>query len=326
MNSRERFLKAMSFGRPDRVPFFEEGIRDDVLAIWKKQGMPAGVSIEELFSIDQRWDIQPELVPRPDLKKWPTQRSDLEDFERCLDADDPWRLPAGWAEFVHSPSRRENPLTLRVHRGLFQTLGVAGWGRFEELIYLFKDDPGLVQEALEIQAIFAVRVMHRVLSDVEVDAAIFSEPISDNNGPLISPQMFERFGWTSYGPLLELLRQHGVETIIFRSYANAEILVPAVIGWGFNCLWACEVYPGTFDYENMRRVYGRDLRLIGGIDVDVLRQDKKAIQREVEQKVPSLLRQGGFIPLADGRIRDYVPYENYVFYRNLLSDIILGKR
>ena len=31
MNARERFLETMRGGRPDRVPYFEEGLRDDVL-------------------------------------------------------------------------------------------------------------------------------------------------------------------------------------------------------------------------------------------------------------------------------------------------------
>ena len=31
MNSRDRFRETMRYGTPDRVPYFEEGIRDDVL-------------------------------------------------------------------------------------------------------------------------------------------------------------------------------------------------------------------------------------------------------------------------------------------------------
>ena len=40
MNSRERFLETMRFGRPDRVPYFEEGIRKEVVRAWRKQGLP----------------------------------------------------------------------------------------------------------------------------------------------------------------------------------------------------------------------------------------------------------------------------------------------
>jgi hypothetical protein len=35
--------------------------------------------------------------------------------------------------------------------------------------------------------------------------------------------------------------------------------------------------------------------------------------------VPELLEDGGFIPLADGRVREDVSFENYVYYRKLLE-------
>jgi hypothetical protein len=33
------------------------------------------------------------------------------------------------------------------------------------------------------------------------------------------------------------------------------------------------------------------------------------------------LKQGGYIPLADGRVREDVPFENYVYYRQLLERV-----
>ena len=75
------------------------------------------------------------------------------------------------------------------------------------------------------------------------------------------------------------------------------------------------------DYRSIRKEYGHDLRLIGGIDLDVLRAGKQAIRREVEEKVPPLLAQGGYVPLADGRVRADIPFENYIYYRQLLDKI-----
>jgi uroporphyrinogen decarboxylase len=86
-------------------------------------------------------------------------------------------------------------------------------------------------------------------------------------------------------------------------------------------LWACEVNVEAMDYRDLRREFGRHLRLIGGIDLDALRQDKEAIRREVEEKVPPLVTDGGYVPLADGRVRVDVPFENYVFYRKLLERV-----
>jgi hypothetical protein len=64
--------------------------------------------------------------------------------------------------------------------------------------------------------------------------------------------------------------------------------------------------------------------LIGGIDLDALRRDKEAIRREVEEKVPPLVADGGYVPLADGRVRADVPFENYVYYRQLLERVTQG--
>jgi uroporphyrinogen decarboxylase len=75
------------------------------------------------------------------------------------------------------------------------------------------------------------------------------------------------------------------------------------------------------DYRNIRQEFGRELRLIGGIDLDALRRDKDTIRREIEEKVPPLVADGGYVPLADGRIRADVPFENYVYYRRLLEEV-----
>jgi uroporphyrinogen decarboxylase len=80
------------------------------------------------------------------------------------------------------------------------------------------------------------------------------------------------------------------------------------------------------DYQDLRREFGRDLRLIGGIDLDALRQGKEAIRREVDEKVPPLLAEGGYIPMLDGRVRVDIPFENYVFYNRLLENMIGMRR
>jgi hypothetical protein len=75
------------------------------------------------------------------------------------------------------------------------------------------------------------------------------------------------------------------------------------------------------DYRSLREEFGHGLRLIGGIDLDVLREGREAIRSEVEEKVPPLLAQGGYVPLADGRVREDIPLENYIYYRQLLEKV-----
>jgi hypothetical protein len=322
MNSRERFRETLRYGAPDRVPYFEEGIRDDVLAAWRRQGLKRRSEFEAMFRHDRREEIDPDLEPLPRLTQWPCRREDLDRLRRRLKAEDGRRLPRNWRRQAEELSRREHVVMLHVHRGLFLSMGVEGWGRFIEVVELLGWDPALVQEALTIQGEFAARLAERVLRDVRVDAAYFSEPIAENRGPLISPRMYREIVLPTYAPLLSVLARYGVEVIIFVSWANPRRLLPAVLEHGFNCLWAYEAPPQAMDYRDLRREFGRDLRLIGGIDLDVLRQGQDAIRREVEEKVPALLAGGGYIPMLDGRVRVDVPFQNYCYYKQLLEKTI----
>ncbi len=321
MKSRDRFRETMRYGRPDRVPYFEEGLRKEVLDVWRRQGMPPKSEFLKRFPSDPRVEIEPELDPLPPLKKRPGTWVDLAEFRKRLNPTDHKRFPQNWKHLVRSLQNKETVRMLRVHRGLFLSMGVQAWSRFMELMSLLGENPGIVSKAMRIQGEFAAELAERILSKIDIDAAIFSEPIGGNEGPLISPRMYADVVLKSYQPLLKVLNRHGVEIIIFRTFANARALIPAILKYGFNCLWACEVNIKAMDYRELRREFGKDLRLIGGIDLDALRHDKKAIDRELYEKVPPLLDEGGYVPLADGRIREDVPFENYVYYRNLLRKL-----
>jgi uroporphyrinogen decarboxylase len=324
MNSRQRFLETMRYGAPDRVPYFEEGLREGVLAAWQQQGLLPDADLSQMFPTDRRNEISLDVNPLPSLKKWPRKTSELDALRRCLNPSDKKRLPKDWKERKHLWKNDDVVRMLRTHDGLFLSLGVDAAERFNEVIFLLKDDPQFVHEVLAIQGEFVARLTDRVLQEVTADAVIFSEPIGGNHGALISPAMFEEFALKSYQPVLDVLHKHNVEWIVWRTYANARALIPSIIKAGFNCLWACEVNVEAMDYRDIRREFGRDLRLIGGIDLDALRHDKDAIRRELEEKVPPLLADGGYVPLADGRVRPDVPFENYLYYRELLQHLTGG--
>jgi hypothetical protein len=208
-----------------------------------------------------------------------------------------------------------------IHRGLFRTMEVMGWDSFEPVLYLLADRPDFVRQIMDSYAEFAAVLAERVLSEVEIDFVYFSEPIGSNHAPIVSPATYKTFVLDSYAPIIEVLRKYGVQWIGFATYANARVLLKDVLDAGFNCLWATETESRAMDYRDIRKEFGHDLRLIGGIDLDVLLRDASAIRDEMMVKVPPLLVDGGFIPLADGRVRATVPFENYVFYRQLLEEL-----
>lgn len=222
MNSRERFQATMSFNKPDRVPYFEEGIREEVLVAWRAQGLSPQADLAEMFHPDQRQEIDLDLWPRPEPPRWPVSQADLVDFRRRLDPLDPARWPADWQERVRAWRERSHVLMLRLHDGFFLTMGVGDWQRFYDVMHLVKDDPGFVREMLDVHAEFNTRLAERVLNEVQVDAVIFSEPIGGMHGPLIAPWTYQELVLASYQPLFRLIREHAIQTVILRTYANAR--------------------------------------------------------------------------------------------------------
>jgi hypothetical protein len=324
MDSREKFRQTVGYSSPDRVPYFHEGMEEDVIQEWRKQGLPSDADVYKMFRFDRREEIEPDLEPHLRFRKWPSSISELDRLKGALDPDERSRLPRRWNRLVHQYRTRNYPLFLRVHRGFFLSMGVEGWERFTEVMLLTLRDPGFVREAMRIQGEFSARIAERALKDVEIDAAVFTEPIAENRGPLIPPKMYEDLVLKSYEPILAVLRRYRVATVILLTFANIRSLLPSIVKWGFNCLWACEAPQKDMDYRDLRREFGRDLRLIGGIDLDVLRLDKESIKREVYEKVPPLLTDGGFIPLADGRVRNDIPLDNYLYYRRLFEEVTQG--
>jgi hypothetical protein len=321
MDNHQRFYESLHYGKPDRIPYFEEGIREDTLVAWQQQGLAVGADPLAGFPADGREEIKLDVEPHPWFEHWPADFWELDELRKRLDSRDESRLPANWD--IGRLRACKDVLMVRVHEGVFLSMGVGDGASFARLMCQLADQPDFVREYLRIQGEFAAALAEQVLGAVHFDAMVFSEPIGDNNGSLISPRMYEEIVLPGYEPLLALARRYGVKTLICRTYANMKVLIPSLLKWGIDCLWACEVEQEVMNYPALRREFGRDLKLIGGIDLDALREGKGAIRRAMDEIAP-LVAEGGFIPLADGRVRADVPYEHYVYYRQLLRELTSG--
>ncbi len=243
-------------------------------------------------------------------------------LQHSLDSGDPRRLPDELKSPRFLRSASERLITCSLSSGLFQTLGIEDWRSFGQVMLLLGDQRGYCEAAMRSQGEFSARLARRIMDQVPLAAIVFEEPVAGNSGPLVSPRMYREIALTSYAPVIAAARECGVDTIILKSWANVRRLLPEAVAAGFNCLWAYERGSPEMDYLSIREEFGSALRLIGGIDLDVLRIDKNAIREELERVVPPLLAQGGYIPMLDGRVRIDIPFENYTYYRRLLEEMV----
>ena len=81
---------------------------------------------------------------------------------------------------------------------------------------------------------FYCECLDRVLSKVSVAYASLYEPIASNAGPVISPEMFERFAMPGYRKVIEILRKHRVPLVIMcTTGGDLSSLLPKFVDAGY---------------------------------------------------------------------------------------------
>jgi uroporphyrinogen decarboxylase len=188
------------------------------------------------------------------------------------------------------------------------------------LLYMFYDDPALVEDMMDSMLDLTLGVIDRALPDLRVDQANFWEDMCYKSGPLISPDMFKKYMVPRYRRVTDALREHDVDIIFVDSDGNIEKLLPLWMEAGVNMIWPLEIAAGN-DPVALRKEYGKDLILGGGIDKMALIGSEKDIEKEVMSKVPYLLEQGGYFPSVDHFVPPDVSLENYQYYVNCMRKV-----
>lgn len=326
MNARQRFLETVRRGRPDRIPYYDWEVREDVLEQWYEQGMPRGMTAKEYFAFD-RWevlghheDVPLVLDPLPRFEGELKGGADFERLKRCYDPTTPGRYPDDWPAHVTRWREREHVLGIVVWEGFLESLAVGDWRSLTNLLYHFHDAPDLVEDAAAHLTDFAIATIERALDEVEFDFAMLYEPCASNHAPVFSPQHLRRFMLANYRRLTSFLRAKGIDLVIVWTQGAVGPMIPVWVEGGINGLWVCSAAAGGVDYAELRRRYGPDLVLLGGIDARALYEDRAAIDRAMAH-VPALLAQGAYIPMADERVRCGVLFANYRYYREQIRKL-----
>jgi len=323
MTERERFLATLLGGTTDRFPFFDLEPADSTLELWWEQGLPRETSVAEHFRLETHESVGLEVRSAPFYEMAPDLLQSPEAFSRHYDADDPDRLPLDFERRCARVRRQGRVLYVSASGGgLLQMLGVGDWDSLVAACDALVRRPAQVESLLERTTEFHCLLLERVLAKVTVDYAAFYEPIASNAGPVVSPAMFERYSMPGYRRVIDLLLRHDVPLRVFcTTGGDLSLLLPPLLDAGINCLWISNIMTEAMEYQRLRREYGREIALIGGIDSTALLRGSSAVRRAIEETVPPLLDQGRYLPCLDDRPRDNTPFAMYALYRELLAEI-----
>ncbi len=347
MTNKERFLRIMNYQAVDRLPVLDlEPLEVIILDRWQKEELPTGKDhmdflnmarivptgggrvqpipkfeekivseeedyysqITELGGIVRRRRDAPHtfyghtefpIKTRDDWKKYQKLLNPADTAARLgniLDPDNVRRLnastdPVGMEFFPY------------LFRFGFYTMGMEGF------LMAFYDDEDLIHEMFAQAAKVLMANMDQILGKISIDAAYFCEDLAGRNGPLVSPEIYDRF-WAPYQkPILKKLKDAGVPVICMWSAGRYEQLIPTMMEHGFNCTWPLERQSGI-DPFMIRQEFGHDLRMAGGISLKALIDGPEAIDRDIEELMP-LIKDGGFIPTLDDMVPLECPFSHY---------------
>jgi hypothetical protein len=326
LTEKERFLNTLLGKGADRFPYFDLEPAEDALERWRREGLPADCSVAEFFKLELHHPAGLMLRSFPYFRGAADLLSDPAAFERHYDAGHPGRMDPDFKRKCCEAAKNGKVVYTDAWGGGFlQMLGVHDWRSFASAMYALKEDPSKIEALVERTTDFYCLLLGRLLAEVTVDYATFYEPIASNSGPVISPAMFRHFVLPGYRKVINLLGRHGVPLRIFcTTGGNLSVLLPDLIEAGINGFWISNIHDAGTSYPELRRIYGPNIALIGGIDARSLAQDESAIRRAIENTVPDLLRRGRYLPCLDDRPRSNHPFQQYCYFRQLLENMSPG--
>lgn len=235
--------------------------------------------------------------------------SDWPEFKKRLQPH-PDRIPKDMSEILAEMDDYDEPI--RVRTGSLVG-AIRNWMGVVNFAYLQYDDQDLLGEIVDTIADLVCWELDQVLPQIKVDMGWVWEDICGRNGPLISPHVFERCVVPGYQKISSKLRQYGVELYVVDSDGLVDALIPGWLEGGVNVIFPMEIGTWHTDLMALRKRFGRELRMIGGLDKRELLKGKAAIDAEIQRRLP-LMREGGYIPALDHEVLPGTSLENYRYY------------
>ena len=253
-------------------------------------------------------------------------RDDFHALKKRFVAAHQGRYPPQW-ETLMLPGwkNRQHPLILGRN---CSTLGfywrAREWMGTEGVSYAWYDQPDLMHEMMEFIADFTIEVSRPIIEKVAPDYIFLNEDMAMKTGPLLSPRTYRTFIYPHMRRLVDFYKSHGVGYFVVDTDGNSEPLIPQLMEAGVDAIWPMERAADSQDPLFLRKKYGRQLRLWGGVDKRELSKDKRAIDDHLHTLLP-LIEEGGFIPTIDHTVPPDISLENFTYYMKRKMDLLCGR-
>lgn len=338
MTSWERFKRMYEHREADRIPIIDEPW-SGTLRRWRREGMPEGMDWCDYFDVDKLGIINIDISPRmPEIT--------LEETDRYYIRTSPWGVTMkhfkeedstpefldftittqeAWDQAKKQMTLEDDRIPWEMLRQNYDKWRAEGrwiravfWFGFdvthswmmgtENTLIAMMEEPELVEDMFDTYLSRCETLFSRVWdAGYHFDEIFWYDDMGYKGTTFFSPNMYRSMLQPYHKRAVDWAHNRGIYAQL-HSCGDVMTLLPDIVATGVDALNPLEVKAGM-DAFKIKKEYGDRLVLHGGINA-VLWNDKDAILKEIDRKVPVLKENGGFIFSSDHSIPNSVSLEN----------------
>ena len=335
----------------NRMPVLHWGGWKETRERWLKEGLPASIPENEYFNTLPPWTwinavgwtdaflyplFKQETIEETEeytisrategvIKKvWKKQSHIPQSIDFTLKTGKDWseykkrllpnpnRLPADLQEQIDSAETSQSPVAIKAA----SLMGwIRNWMGVENFAYFMYDEPEVFSDMIETLSNLTCWTIDQIVPRMKrkPDMVVGWEDICGRSGPFVSPSLFNKYVAPGYTKVRNQIDEFGIKLLGIDSDGDLSALLKPCLDAGVSQLYPIEIGTWNADPMELRKTYGKELRMIGGFNKMTLEKGPVEIDAELKRRLP-IMKDGGFVLLPDNLITPGTSLENYKYY------------
>ena len=324
MTSRERVLAALKLKQPDRVPWVESSVHNNlaekllqrsdfekasVTQLFSMPGARIPPAVLEVLALD---NLNFSVAPPRFVKSQNFEGMDIivdglikseGDLKKILLPDpesDAFYQPA--RDFVSRYRGSNKALGITTRMGISNTYLSMGIEHFSLMLY---ENPSFVLKLMDMFIDWACKAVPKI-NELGFDFMIVPEDLAWKQGPMFSPKMIREL----FLPRMKKVAEKIKIPWIYHSDGNLLPILDDLLTLGMNGI--ANIEPNAMDIVELKKKYGHRVCLVGNIDLHytLTQGTPEETEAEVKKRIQEVGRGGGYILASSNSLAGYCKPEN----------------
>ncbi len=190
---------------------------------------------------------------------------------------------------------------------------------FNSFSYLLYDDYTLIEELIEAGIEYWLSFSEYIVTERLVDFIYFADDLALKSGLFVKPDMLRDLYLRRYRKVLGVFADAGIP-IVFHSDGDVSAIMDDLLEMGIDCFNPIDPY--SMDYRALKKRYGRNLTLMGNIDLvfPLANGTPEDVRRDVQEHMRVCKPGYRYICATSHSMTNYVPDENVVAMIDAIHD------